>query len=186
MNDLPQDQALERDVQLFTALLGEVLREHSRKRVLVIVERLRDGFMQLREGDDPELREKLMKRIEGLDAQTLSEVIRAFNIYFGLVNTAEELNAYLARMDLISAGAAALGRLLRRHGAGAQGRRGEPGKLPEPARASDLSAGLHRASHRGEATDHPGDLPPDLFGRSGSAPAASSTTRSSRTGSRRS
>ncbi|WP_296806674.1 phosphoenolpyruvate carboxylase [Thiocapsa sp.] len=104
MNDVPKDQALERDVQLFTALLGEVLREHSRKRVLVIVERLRDGFMQLREGDDPELREKLMKRIEGLDAQTLSEVIRAFNIYFGLVNTAEELNAYLARMDLISAG----------------------------------------------------------------------------------
>ncbi|NCC30007.1 MAG: phosphoenolpyruvate carboxylase, partial [Gammaproteobacteria bacterium] len=104
MNDVPQDQVLERDVQLFTALLGEVLREHSRKRVLVIVERLRDGFMQLREGDDPELREKLMKRIEGLDAQTLSEVIRAFNIYFGLVNTAEELNAYLARMDLISAG----------------------------------------------------------------------------------
>ncbi len=104
MNDVPRNEALERDVQLFTALLGEVLREHSRKRVLVIVERLRDGFMQLREGDDPELREKLMKRIEGLDAQTLSEVIRAFNIYFGLVNTAEELNAYLARMDLISAG----------------------------------------------------------------------------------
>jgi phosphoenolpyruvate carboxylase len=104
MNEVTQDQALERDVQLFTALLGEVLREHSRKRVLVIVERLRDGFMQLREHEDPELRDKLMKRIQGLDAQTLSEVIRAFNIYFGLVNTAEELNAYLARMDLISAG----------------------------------------------------------------------------------
>nr|WP_242445765.1 hypothetical protein [Chromatium okenii] len=44
MNEIPQDQALERDVQLFTALLGEVLREHSRKRVLVIVERLRDGL----------------------------------------------------------------------------------------------------------------------------------------------
>lgn len=104
MNDAAQDLPLERDVQLFTALLGEVLREHSRKRVLVIVERLRDGFVQLREQDDPELREKLMKRIEGLDAQTLSEVIRAFNIYFGLVNTAEELNAYLARMDRIAAG----------------------------------------------------------------------------------
>ncbi|MBK1645645.1 phosphoenolpyruvate carboxylase [Thiocapsa imhoffii] len=104
MNAVSQDQTLERDVQLFTALLGEVLREHSRKRVLVIVERLRDGFMQLREQDDEEVRDKLMKRIRGLDAQTLSEVIRAFNIYFGLVNTAEELNAYLARMDLISAG----------------------------------------------------------------------------------
>ncbi|EXJ15034.1 phosphoenolpyruvate carboxylase [Imhoffiella purpurea] len=104
MNEISQEQTLERDVQLFTALLGEVLREHSRKRVLVIVERLRDGFMQLREQEDPELRDRLMKRIEGLDPQTLSEVIRAFNIYFGLVNTAEELNAHLARMDLISAG----------------------------------------------------------------------------------
>ena len=81
-----------------------MLREHSRKRVLVIVERLREGFRQLREREDPELRAKLMKRIEGLDAQTLSEVIRAFTIYFGLVNTAEELNAYLDRMDRISSG----------------------------------------------------------------------------------
>ena len=99
-----EDAALERDIELFTTLLGEVLREHSRKRVLVVVERLRDGFMQLREKDDPALREKLVKRIEGLDSQTLSEVIRAFTIYFGLVNTAEELNAYLNRMDRISSG----------------------------------------------------------------------------------
>ena len=99
-----EDAALERDIDLFAALLGEVLREHSRKRVLVVVERLRDGFMQLREQDDPALREKLLKRIEGLDAQTLSEVIRAFTIYFGLLNTAEELNAYLNRMERISSG----------------------------------------------------------------------------------
>lgn len=104
MQTCPPDQALERDVELFTALLGEVLREHSRKRVLVIVERLREGFRQLREREDPALRERLLKRIEGLDAQTLSEVIRAFTIYFGLVNTAEELNAYLERMDRISSG----------------------------------------------------------------------------------
>ena len=111
------NQALARDVELFTTLLGEVLREHSRKRVLVIVERLREGFRQLREREDPELRAKLMKRIEGMDAQTLSEVIRAFTIYFGLVNTAEELNAYLDRMDRISSGRAALGGLPGRHGA---------------------------------------------------------------------
>lgn len=100
----PQDQALERDVELFTALLGEVLREHSRKRVLVVVERLREGFKRLREREDPALRVRLLKRIEGLDPQTLSEVVRAFTIYFGLVNTAEELNAFLERMDRISSG----------------------------------------------------------------------------------
>jgi phosphoenolpyruvate carboxylase len=72
--------------------------------VLVVVERLRDGFMQLREQEDPERREKLMKRIQSLDPQTLAEVIRAFTIYFGLVNVAEELNAHLARMEVIAAG----------------------------------------------------------------------------------
>ena len=101
---LDQGLDLERDIKLFTALLGEVLREHSRKRVLVIVERLRDGFMQLREQEDAALREKLMKRIDAVDPQTISEVIRAFTIFFGLVNTAEELNAYLSRMDRISSG----------------------------------------------------------------------------------
>jgi phosphoenolpyruvate carboxylase len=104
MNDSPDGEPLRRDIQLFTALLGEVLREHSRKRVLVVVERLRDGFIALRDADDPDLRAKLMKRIDGLDPQTLSEVVRAFNIYFGLVNTAEEVHGHLRRMDLISTG----------------------------------------------------------------------------------
>jgi phosphoenolpyruvate carboxylase len=104
MNDISTDRELQRDIRMFTALLGEVLREHSRKRVLVLVERLRDGFASLREKDDRKLREKLMRRIEGLDPQTLSEVIRAFNIYFGLVNTAEEVHAHLERTDRISAG----------------------------------------------------------------------------------
>jgi phosphoenolpyruvate carboxylase len=104
MNDSPDDDLLRRDLQLFTALLGEVLREHSRKRVLVIVERLRDGFLSLREQDDPELRSKLMKRIDALDPQTLSEIVRAFNLFFGLAHTVEEVHAHLKRMDLISTG----------------------------------------------------------------------------------
>jgi phosphoenolpyruvate carboxylase len=94
----------ERDIQLFATLLGEVLREHSRKRVLVVVERLREGFHALREADDPKLRAKLMKRIDGLDPQTLSEVIRAYTIYFSLAHIAEEVHGYLQRRTLVSAG----------------------------------------------------------------------------------
>jgi len=94
----------ERDIQLFATLLGEVLREHSRKRVLVVVERLREGFLALREQDDPKLRAKLMKRIDGLDPQTLSEVIRAYTIYFSLAHIAEEVYGFLQRRTLISAG----------------------------------------------------------------------------------
>jgi len=94
----------ERDIQLFATLLGEVLREHSRKRVLVVVERLREGFHTLRGQDDPGLREKLMKRINGLDPQTLAEVIRAYTIYFSLAHIAEEVHGYLQRRTLVSAG----------------------------------------------------------------------------------
>jgi phosphoenolpyruvate carboxylase len=94
----------ERDIQLFATLLGEVLREHSRKRVLVVVERLRDGFLALREQDDAKLREKLMKRIDGLDPQTLSEVIRAYTIYFSLAHIAEEVHGFLQRRTMVSAG----------------------------------------------------------------------------------
>ncbi len=94
----------EQDIALFANLLGEVLREHSRKRVLVIVERLRDGFLALREQEDPELRAKLMKRIDQLDPQTLSEVTRAYTIYFSLAHIAEEVHGYLARRARISAG----------------------------------------------------------------------------------
>ena len=94
----------ERDIQLFASLLGEVLREHSRKRVLVVVERLRDGFLALREQDDQKLRDKLMKRIDGLDPLTLSEVIRAYTIYFSLAHIAEEVHGFLRRRTLVSAG----------------------------------------------------------------------------------
>ncbi len=104
MTDPQAANGPERDIQLFANLLGEVLREHSRKRVLVVVERLRDGFLALREQDDPKLRGKLMKRIDGLDPQTLSEVIRAYTIYFSLSNIAEEVSAFLARRGMVSAG----------------------------------------------------------------------------------
>ncbi|NBC14245.1 MAG: phosphoenolpyruvate carboxylase [Gammaproteobacteria bacterium] len=113
MNDLTPDSSerldvsapsAEKDIALFANLLGDVLREYSRKRVLVVVERLRDGFLTLREQDDPELRAKLMKRIDQLDPQTLSEVIRAYTIYFSLAHIAEEVQAFLARRTRISAG----------------------------------------------------------------------------------
>lgn len=96
--------SLDSDIQLFTQLLGDVLRKHSRKRVLVMVERLREGFLELRRQEDPELRSKLIERIEGLDPQTLGEVIRAFNIYFALVNIAEEVNGHLTRREQVSVG----------------------------------------------------------------------------------
>lgn len=44
----------------------------------------------MRKEDDAELRQTLKDKIASLDELTLREVIRAFNLYFSLVNTAEE------------------------------------------------------------------------------------------------
>jgi phosphoenolpyruvate carboxylase len=104
MDHQASDDELRRDIDLFTALLGEVLREHSPKRVLVMVERLREGFARLRERPDPARLDELMRKIEGLDPQTLAEIIRSFTIYFGLVSTAEEVHGYRHRMDQVSEG----------------------------------------------------------------------------------
>ncbi|HPB74034.1 MAG TPA: phosphoenolpyruvate carboxylase, partial [Chromatiaceae bacterium] len=104
MHSPADDDELRRDIDLFTALLGEVLREHSPKRVLVMVERLREGFAALRERPDPAQLDRLLQRIQALDAQTLAEIIRSFTIYFGLVNTAEEVHGYRHRLDRVSEG----------------------------------------------------------------------------------
>ena len=95
---------LNSDIQLLRTLLGNVLRSHARKRVLVMVERLRAGFAKLRGQDDPQLRARLIKLITSLDAATLTDLIRAFSIYFGMVNIAEEAHEHRRRMNWITKG----------------------------------------------------------------------------------
>jgi len=87
---LLEDKDLRSHVRFLVDLLGEVIAERSGDSVYQAVELLRKGFIRLRKQDDPLLRNQLMAQIGELDPQTLGEVIRAFNLYFSLVNTAEE------------------------------------------------------------------------------------------------
>ncbi|GAB6039446.1 phosphoenolpyruvate carboxylase [Endothiovibrio diazotrophicus] len=102
MSETVRDKELTTQVRQFGNLLGNVLRNHTRKRVLVVVERLRNGFIKLRSEEDPELRAKLMHMIEALDPDTLSDVVRAFSIYFSLVNIAEEAYFHRQRRNLVA------------------------------------------------------------------------------------
>ena len=86
----PRDKLLRSRVRLFGNLLGEVLREQTGAGVLSAVESLRKGYIKLRTQDNPALRKRLSRIIEGLQPNELTYVIRAFNIYFSLVNIAEE------------------------------------------------------------------------------------------------
>lgn len=88
--ELLTDKDLRAHVRFLVNLLGEVIAEQSGDEVYQAVEQLRKGFIKLRKEDDAELRQTLKDKIESLDEFTLREVIRAFNLYFSLVNTAEE------------------------------------------------------------------------------------------------
>ncbi|WP_134083116.1 phosphoenolpyruvate carboxylase [Thiohalophilus thiocyanatoxydans] len=84
------DKPLRSRVKLFGNILGEILREHAGEEVFNAVETLRKGHISLREADNPNKRRKLAEYTATLDAETLVHVVRAFAIYFSLVNIAEE------------------------------------------------------------------------------------------------
>jgi len=84
------DKKLRARVKLFGNLLGDVLKAQAGGRVFAAVETLRKGHLALREEDDDEQRTRLTQMINSLDPDTLTQVIRAFSLYFSLVNIAEE------------------------------------------------------------------------------------------------
>jgi phosphoenolpyruvate carboxylase len=84
------DKDLRSRVRLFGNLLGEVLREHAGEHILAAVESLRRGYIRLRREENPRLRARLTRDIADLDPDALTDVIRAFNLYFSLANIAEE------------------------------------------------------------------------------------------------
>ena len=98
------DKELRSRVRLFGNLLGEVLAEHAGNEVLVAVEKLRKGYIRLRNVDDPRLRKRLAQQIDQLDPDTMVHVIRAFNVYFSLVNIAEEAYQHTVRRRMVGKG----------------------------------------------------------------------------------
>lgn len=88
--DQPGDKVLRSRVRLLGTLLGEILSEQAGEEVLVAVESLRKGYIRLRKQENPQLRSHLARLINQLDPETLTHVIRGYNIYFSLVNIAEE------------------------------------------------------------------------------------------------
>ncbi len=94
------DDELRSRVKLLGKLIGNVLLKHESPEVFHAVESLRTGFIQLRKRDSEARRKELMKLIAGLSPATISQVIRAFAIYFNLVNIAEE--DFLHRLRRVS------------------------------------------------------------------------------------
>ncbi|MGB0721177.1 MAG: phosphoenolpyruvate carboxylase [Gammaproteobacteria bacterium] len=105
-NPIPaaEDDALRATVRLFGETLGQVLREQAGSRVFGAVEKLRLGFKELEQTPDPVKHAALMGYIEGLDAETLNDTVRAFTLYFTLVNIADEAHEHAARRRMVHQG----------------------------------------------------------------------------------
>jgi len=101
---LPKDEELRARVRLFGELLGNVIRRLEGQAVFDAVEKLRRGFVSLRKHEDAELRARLMQDITRFDPALTERVIRAFSIYFSLVNIAEEDLFYRWRRAQVSSG----------------------------------------------------------------------------------
>ncbi len=101
------DKKLRARVKLFGNLLGNVLKAQAGGRVFAAVETLRKGHIALREEDDDEQRARLNQMIDSLDPDTLTQVIRAFSLYFSLVNIAEEAFQHQQRRRACRSGGSA-------------------------------------------------------------------------------
>jgi phosphoenolpyruvate carboxylase len=91
-------------VKLLGTLLGNVLHDQEGGEVLAAVEALRKGYINLRKKENPGKRRLLANLINSLSPQTLVHVVRAFSIYFSLVNIAEESYQHQLRRKQVRSG----------------------------------------------------------------------------------
>ena len=103
---IKRDKALRGRVKLLGRMLGEVIDSQSGSDVLHYVERLRQGFSRLRKDSDPARLARLKRMIDKLSPDALGPVIRAFSIYFQLVNIAEESFQHRQRRRIAASGKA--------------------------------------------------------------------------------
>jgi len=85
----PKDEPLRRDINLLGHILGQVIVEQEGKGLFGAEEEIRLLCKRLRFDYDPELDERLRKRVERMGAEDLGRIVRAFSVYFQLVNIAE-------------------------------------------------------------------------------------------------
>ena len=95
---------LNRRVKLLILLLSRVLKGQLDPPIYEALKTLRLGFIALRDDDDDERRDALMARIEALSPAALNQIIRAYNIYFSLLNIAEEAYNLAERRRAVSEG----------------------------------------------------------------------------------
>jgi phosphoenolpyruvate carboxylase len=81
---------LAREVKLLGSLLGQVIIEQAGEELFELVERTRRRAIAIRRGEDVQAEPRLVEELAALDLEHAEGLIRAFGLYFQLVNLAEE------------------------------------------------------------------------------------------------
>ncbi len=81
---------LSADVHLLGDLLGSVLREQEGERLYAVEEELRAAAKHLRAGYSAAERRTVERLVRGVDAASATRILRAFTVYFHLINEAEQ------------------------------------------------------------------------------------------------
>ena len=90
MNISTDDKELRRSIRLLGSVLTRVLKTQARPEIAATVEQLQHRFAGLLRDGSLSGQQHLLKTIEGLDSEAISEVVRVFNRYFSLLNIGEE------------------------------------------------------------------------------------------------
>ena len=98
------DKALRSLVRTLGEILGNVVKDNVGVDVFDAVEVLRNGYIDLHQNPDDENANKLQAFMSTLEVCTLTNVIRAFNSYFTLINIAEELYQHIDRRQKVKQG----------------------------------------------------------------------------------
>ncbi len=85
----PKDEPLRRDINLLGRVLGRILIEQEGEVHFAAEEEIRLLCKRLRFDYDPALDEQLRRRIDAMSVVELHRIVRAFSVYFQLVNIAE-------------------------------------------------------------------------------------------------
>ncbi|MCR8636624.1 phosphoenolpyruvate carboxylase [Paenibacillus radicis (ex Xue et al. 2023)] len=98
-NKNTSNNLLRRDVRFLGHILGEVLVHQGGNELLVIVEKIREMSKNLRDQYAPELYDEFKETIISLVPEKRHQVIRAFSIYFQLINIAEQNHRIRRKRD---------------------------------------------------------------------------------------
>ncbi len=81
---------LRAEIRFLGGLLGKVLIDQEGRGFFELVETIRKMALELRAHYSPALEQKFLRKIRSLDLKKLTKVLRAFTVYFQLVNLAED------------------------------------------------------------------------------------------------